>query len=141
MDEIRSHLLIRYDGSTQLRDWVSCMVRPITDHVATLPTPSWYARFAAQLMTDPALRVLIIDDARDSPTMRQAADGLNRCLPDLPDQVRTDRDDMVRILVVHMCAQKERELADGMTGAGWEATTTRLVDAVVGMLLAPVTQR
>lgn len=74
-------------------------------------------------------------------TRQQAADGLNRRLPDLPDQVRTGRGDMVRILVVHMCAQKERELADGMTGAGWEATTTRLVDAVVGMLLAPVTQR
>jgi len=139
MDEIRRPLLARHDGSGQVRDWVVCTVSPITRHLATLAAPSWYARFAAQLMTDPTLRAVVIDDVLDSPTIRQAIDGLNRCLPDLPAQVRTDRKDMVRTMVVHMCAEHERALADG-TGAGWDETATSLIDAIVGLLLAPVTR-
>src|SRR5689334_11875996 len=34
------------------RDWVSCLVRPVTDHLAALGSPTWFARFGAQVMTD-----------------------------------------------------------------------------------------
>jgi len=139
MDEIRRRMLAEHDGSGQVRDWVACVVSPITRHLATLPAPSWYSRFAAQLMTDPTLRAVVIDDVLDSPTVRQAIEGLNRCLPGLPAQVRVDRNDMVRTMVVHMCAERERELADG-AGVGWDETATSLIDAVVGLLLAPVTR-
>jgi AcrR family transcriptional regulator len=139
MDEIRRRMLAEHDGSGQLRDWVACTVSPITQHLATLAAPSWYARFAAQLMTDPTLRAIVIDDVLDSPAVRQAIEGLNRCLPDLPAQVRVDRNDMVRTVVVHMCAERERELADG-AGVGWDETATSLIDAIVGLLLAPVTR-
>jgi AcrR family transcriptional regulator len=138
MDEIRRQMLIAHAGSTQLRDWVTCAVRPITDHLAGLDTPSWYARFAAQLMTDPKLRALVIDDVADSPTIQQAVDGLNRCLPDLPARVRVQRNDLVRTLVVHACAEREQSLADGAR-MGWDETATVLIDAVMGLLLAPVT--
>lgn len=139
MDEIRRRMLAEHGDSTRVRDWVACVVSPITEHLATLTAPSWYARFAAQLMTDPALRAVIIDDVLDSPAIRQALEGLNRCLPELPARVRVDRNDMVRVLVVHMCAERERELADG-TGVGWDETATSLIDAVLGLLLAPVTR-
>src|SRR5690349_13990681 len=65
MDEIRRRMLAEHGGSTQVRDWVACVVSPITRHLATLAAPSWYARFAAQLMTDPALRAVVIDDVLD----------------------------------------------------------------------------
>ncbi|MFD1050012.1 TetR/AcrR family transcriptional regulator, partial [Kibdelosporangium lantanae] len=42
-----------------VRDWVTCLVRPSIDHLAALGTPTWYARFAAQVMTDPALRDIL----------------------------------------------------------------------------------
>ncbi|HEY2500427.1 MAG TPA: helix-turn-helix domain-containing protein, partial [Mycobacterium sp.] len=35
----------------EMRDWVACLVRPLTDHLADLGNPTWYARFAAQAMT------------------------------------------------------------------------------------------
>src|SRR3954467_4834713 len=41
MDARRRRLLAQYDGSTQLRDWVVVTVRPVTDHLAALGTPSW----------------------------------------------------------------------------------------------------
>jgi AcrR family transcriptional regulator len=139
MDEIRQQMLIAHAGSTNLRDWVSCAVRPITDHLAGLEAPSWYARFAAQLMTDPTLRALVIDDVRDSPNIQQAVNGLNRCLPNLPARVRVQRNALVRTLVVHACAERERDLADGAR-TGWDETATVLTDAVIGLLVAPVTR-
>src|ERR1700753_2215215 len=55
INAIRERLVAEYSGSTELRDWVICGVRPLTDHLAELGTPSWYARFSVQLMTDPGL--------------------------------------------------------------------------------------
>ena len=58
----REEMLRQYGDSPHVRDWVSCLVRPKTDHLASLGVPTWYARFAAQLMTDPALREVIVGD-------------------------------------------------------------------------------
>ncbi len=122
--------------STSVRDWVASVVQPITGHLATLETPSWYARFAAQLMTDPVLRDLIVDDAVGSPAFRHVHATSSRHLPDLPAGVRAERNDMVRILVTHTCAERERALADG-AGTGWDDTAAALIDAITGLLLAP----
>jgi AcrR family transcriptional regulator len=144
MDDSRRRLLAAHEGSTDLRDWVVVTVRPVTDHLATLGTPSWYARFAAQLMTDPALRDIMTDQALHSPTTRAAADGLVRSLPALPADVRAERHGMVRALLVHACAERERTLADAApeqsrldAGAAWRATELNMVDAIVGLLSAP----
>ena len=51
------------DESTDMRDWVACLVRPLTDHLADLGNPTWYARFAAQAMTDPAYHSIVVKDA------------------------------------------------------------------------------
>jgi AcrR family transcriptional regulator len=137
MESVRRRMLNTYAGSTRLRDWVACAVRPITDHLADLGTPSWYARFAAQLMTDPALHTIVIDEALDSPAIQQAVEGLNRCLPELPHRVRAQRNDLVRTLLVHACAEREREQATG-AATDWDEIATVLIDAVTGLLLGPV---
>jgi AcrR family transcriptional regulator len=143
IEEIRGRLLVGCEGSTDLRDWVGCMVCPITEHLAGLGTPSWYGRLAAQLMTDPALRPLIIDDVLAAPTVRKTLAGLNRCLPDLPARVRAERNDLARTLLLHACAERERTLSEAGTvrGKPWEATANGLIDAVTGLFLAPVTRR
>ena len=55
-----------------LRDWVECLVRPSTDHLAELGDPTWFARFRAQVVTDPALRELVAGGQRP---LRRAAPG------------------------------------------------------------------
>ena len=139
MDEIRRRLLTV--DCTSLRDWVVVTVRPVTDHLAALGTPSWYARFAAQLMTDPALRDIMTDQARNSPAMRAAADGLVRSMPALSAEVRAERHGMVRALIVHTCAERERTLAEAAPPldavAAWKATELNMTDAIVGLLSAP----
>jgi AcrR family transcriptional regulator len=137
----RKELVAEVEGSTEVRDWVACLVRPATDHMAGLGNPTWLARFNAQLMNDPVLREVQIEESLTSPTLRQILDGLNVCLGDLPFPVRMERGDMARHLIVQMCAEYERALAEGTATARatWQEMADGLVDGIVGLWTAPVT--
>ncbi|MDH6629700.1 AcrR family transcriptional regulator [Streptomyces sp. LBL] len=141
IEEIRTRLLAAVGDSTDVRDWVDCLVRPVPEHLAALGSPTWYARFCAQVMTDPALRRLMAEESLSSPSLRQIVEGLKRCLPEMTDEVRVERGDMARHLIVHVCAERERALAENTPTprSSWHDATIGLVDAVVGMWLAPVT--
>ncbi|WP_237742681.1 TetR/AcrR family transcriptional regulator [Actinopolymorpha alba] len=141
IERLRLRMLAKLGDSAEVRDWVACLVRPVTEHLATLGSPTWYARFGAQVMTDPALRAIMIDEALSAPPLQELLDGLNHSLPALPFQVRLQRGEMARHLIVHMCADHERALADGTPPASttWQELATGLIDAIVGLLLAPVT--
>jgi AcrR family transcriptional regulator len=140
IEEFRQQMLAGVDGSTELRDWVSTLVRPLTDHLTALGTPSWYARFAAQAMADPTYRQVVTRGALGSPVLVQAIEGINRCLPDLPKRVRFGRMVMARNLLMHTCAEHEGELADHGPRArsGWPIAAEGLIDAMVGLWRAPV---
>lgn len=122
-------------------DWIACLVRPVTRHLAHLGVPSWFARFSAQVMTDPGLRVIMTEETLTSPPLRRVLLGLRASLPDLPPPVRAEREDMTRHLIVHMCAERERALAEetATPRCSWEDTATGLVDALTGVWLAPAT--
>jgi AcrR family transcriptional regulator len=134
VEELRERLvadLLESGGNAELRDWVACLVRPLTDHLADLGNPTWYARFAAQAMTDPAYYNIVV----------QVVDGFNRCLPNLPADVHFERNIMARNLLMHTCADRERALAASSSIAqpSWRAASFGLIDAIVGLWLAPVT--
>ena len=109
--------------------------------VASLGSPSWYARFIAQVTTDPSLRRIVTDEVIASPSMQVTIDGLTRLMPVLPEEVREERSDMSRLLIVHMCAERERALQAGTATprVTWEATAVGLVDALVALWRAPFT--
>ncbi|MFG6192597.1 TetR/AcrR family transcriptional regulator [Nonomuraea sp. JJY05] len=141
VERIRERMVAELGDSADVRDWVACMVRPVTEHLADLGSPTWYARFVAQVVTDPALRAIMDDETRSSLSLRQTVEGFNRCLPELPAEVRAERGDMARQLIVLTCADRERALAEGAPTprATWHDAATGLIDALVGMWLAPVT--
>lgn len=147
VEQVRIGMLPEVAGSTEVRDWVACLVRPITEHMAALGNPTWHARFSAQVMSDPALHQATVDDAMSSPTVQALLEGLNRCLPDLPDVVHAERGAMARHLIVQMSVERERDreraLAEGLPiwQSSWDELATRLIDAIVGLWLAPVTRR
>ena len=126
------------------RDWFACLVRPLTDHLAGLGAPSWYARFSLQVSTDPVLARTILDETRTAPGMARIAAGLAPSLAALPADVREQRLRMIRYLIAHTCAEQERVLAEaakpgaGGGGADWDRVARLLVDAISGLLLAPV---
>ena len=134
----------------------------MTEHLADLGNPTWYARFAAQAMADPAYHKIVVKDALASPSLVQVIEGINRCLPDLPRTVHTERNVMARNLLMHTCAEWERALAadersreeheaderlredlrpEGgpLPRSGWREATSSLIDAIVGLWLAPTT--
>jgi AcrR family transcriptional regulator len=142
VEELREQMVAELSAeSAGMRDWVGCLVRPLTEHLAAIGNPSWYARFAAQAMTDPAYYNIIVKGALSSPSLVQVVDGINRCLPDLPVEVRFERNIMARNLLMHTCADRERALATGsaMHQSTWRAAASGLIDAIVGLWLAPVT--
>ncbi|WP_239014858.1 TetR/AcrR family transcriptional regulator [Archangium violaceum] len=139
----RTEMLAELTGSPDLRDWVSCLVRPATEHLASLGIPSWYARFIAQVTTHPALRERVFNESYTSRSLQQAHESMFRLIPRLPEAIRQERNEMGRLLVVHMCAERERALHEGTASphSTWESTAAGLVDALVGLWLAPVTAR
>lgn len=139
----RAELLHEIEGSTDVRDWVTCLVRPSTDHLAALGTPTWYARFNAQVMTDPNLRGLVYTEATTaSPTLENLVAGLGRSVADLPADIRRARADMGRSMMVHMCSERELWIAEhGIEAAtSWDDFGTDLIDAIVGLWDAAVTR-
>ncbi|MGW1361982.1 TetR/AcrR family transcriptional regulator [Streptomyces chartreusis] len=141
IEEIRARLVTDLTDPDEVRGWVDCLVRPSLEHLAALGSPTWYARFCAQVVADPALHRIMVEEALTSPSLQTIIDGLNRCLPDLPAEVRAERGEMVRHLIVHVAAERERALAEHTPTprATWDDAATGLTDAVVGMWLAPVT--
>ena len=134
-------MLADIGDSTELRDWVGALVCPLTDHLAALGNPSWYARFAAQAMADPTYRQVVTKDALASPLLVQAIEGINRCLPDLPRRVRFERMVMARNLLMHTCAEHEGELAEHgpQSRTPWPVAAEGLIDAILGLWRAPST--
>ncbi len=116
---------------------------PLTDHLTALGNPTWYARFAAQVMADPAYNKTVTRDALALPALVKVLEGINRCLPDLPGDVRIERNIMGRNLLMHTCAEYERALSEGspLPLTSWRAAASGLIDAIVGLWHAPVTRQ
>ncbi|GAY13534.1 TetR/AcrR family transcriptional regulator [Mycobacterium sp. shizuoka-1] len=142
VEKLREQRVAALTGA-DLRDWVECLVLPLTDHLTALGNPTWYARFAAQVMADPAYQHTVTRDALTLPALVTVLDGINRCLPDLPGHVRVERNVMARNLLMHTCAEYERAFAEGspLPPTSWRAAASGLVDAIVGLWLAPVTRQ
>ncbi|MEV0233393.1 TetR family transcriptional regulator [Nonomuraea sp. NPDC050786] len=142
VEAIRERMLADMGDSADVRGWAACLVRPVTEHLAALDSPTWHARFIAQVVTDPSLRAVVAEETRSSPSLRRTLEGFHRCLPELPAEVRAERGDMARQLITHMCAERERALAEGTPTprASWHDAATGLIDALVGLWLAPVTR-
>jgi AcrR family transcriptional regulator len=144
IERTRARMVAEAGGSSDLRDWVACLVRPVTEHLETLGSPSWYARFVAQVVADPALHQLMIDESLQvEPMLWHFHDGLARCLPELPANVRRERAAMARHLVVQMVVERERALADNtpVFRPTWHDTAESLIDVIVALWQLPVTAR
>jgi AcrR family transcriptional regulator len=136
----REQMVAAIGGSADLRDWVACLVRPVTGHLEALGSPTWYARFTAQVMADPALNAIMIEESLlTAPSLLRFEDGLARCLPALPANVQLERFAMVRHLIVQMSVERESALAErGPTfWPTWDDTADSLIDAIVALWQAP----
>ncbi|HET9169181.1 MAG TPA: TetR family transcriptional regulator [Actinospica sp.] len=139
IERSRRALVERVGETGDVRAWVECLVLPLTEHLSAIGRTSWYARFSLQVTTDPVLRQIITDEIRASAALARIGEGLLDGLAALPEEVRRERFEMVRSLLMHTCADRERAIADSgePPNRAWSRTATLLVDAITGLLLAP----
>lgn len=142
IEQNRLALSTQIKGSRDVRDWIICLVCASTDYYHESGEVTWYARFSAQVLTDPTLRSVVYDEALMSPSLQETLVSLSECLPDMPADVRRVRFEMARQVLVHMSAERERMLSEGPGAeiSSWEDYSTNLVDALVGLWCAPVTR-
>ncbi len=135
LDAIRSRMIADITDPEDLRQWVSCAVMSVTEYMDSLGTPSWYARLIAQIGADPAYRALDPSDLSDvAPSLQTLREGLSKCLPDLPDEVRGQRSTMTRHLISQVMLERERVAAGD---SGVVIAEANLIDAVVALWEAP----
>ncbi|MEV0199132.1 TetR family transcriptional regulator [Nonomuraea sp. NPDC050691] len=137
------------------RDRLRCAVLPRVEHQVELGTPSWYARFLAQIAVEPALREHAVRTHLETPSLRRLYDAMHaERAARLGRGGRGARDDpggtarreaMTRQLVVHMCAELETDLAAGQAAgrvragdaaAAWRRLGEDLVTGLVGLVAA-----
>lgn len=141
VDDHRQRLAAEVEGSTDIRDWVNCLVRPTAEHLASLGNPTHYARLSAQLAADPHRHARFVERVMRSESLQRTVEAFRRCLPDLPADVLQERSEMARLLTVHVYAEREVALAEGRrpARATWGEAADGLVDALVGLWTAPTT--
>ncbi|MEV1174492.1 hypothetical protein [Nonomuraea sp. NPDC049784] len=63
-------------------------------------------------------------------------------MPDLPSEVRLERDAMARHLIVQISVERERALAEHRPTfrPTWHDTANGLIDAIIALWQAPVTK-
>ena len=137
----RERLVAAVGGAGDTRAWLSCLVRPVTDHLADLGRPTWYARFSVQVMADPGYHRMMAEESLASASLRRALRGLDASAPHMTGEVGRERREMLRHLVLNVCAVRERELAEGepTRRPTWDDTATGLIDGLYGLITAPVT--
>ncbi|AZG45614.1 TetR/AcrR family transcriptional regulator [Gordonia insulae] len=146
IEPLRRQMLDALGPVVEIRDWITCLVQPQTDYFESLGTPTYFARFCAHVTTDPKFQVMLYQQATVSEALMSVLAGLYGSLPALPDEVLACRDSMARNMILHTLADFERSLADADPSAGnaahsWSDIRDILVDALVGVWLAPVSAR
>lgn len=141
IEEGRACVVAEIGGSSEVRDRITGAIRLVTEHLESLGSPSWCARFIAQVAAGPVLHDIVVDAFHaTSRSLDGLHEGLNRCLPSLPSAVHDERAAMARHLILHACAERERALAANAPTfrESWYGTAAGLTDAIVAAWQAPV---
>ncbi|WP_238420362.1 TetR/AcrR family transcriptional regulator [Gordonia sp. 'Campus'] len=139
IERLRAKCMQAVGPEPGVRDWLRCLVGPEIEYLAQLGAPTYFARFFAQVSSDPAATALLYEQLAGSTVLTQILDRFYGTLPALPDDVLEVRNNMTRHLIVNTLADIERAAETGGPAASWQHQCDLVVDALAGMWLAPVT--
>jgi AcrR family transcriptional regulator len=114
---------------------MACLIMPTVEHHIELGTPSWYGRFLAQILVEPALREHVMRAHLNTPSVRRLNElghlGRRVC-ESLPAA-----SEMIRQFAVHMCAELEYDLAHGRIApaaadTSWHQLGEDVIKAICG---------
>jgi len=139
IEVLRQKYLDTVGSHPGVRDWLRCLVGPEIEHLGQLGAPTYFARFFAQVSSDPAATVLLYEQMADSVALVAILDRFYEALPAYPDDVLELRNNMTRHMIVNSLADIERAAeAQDRPLTRWQHQCDLVVDALTGMWLAPV---
>jgi len=129
--------LDRADRGDDLRALVEAFVEPFAEEVGR--GTSHYARFVAQVVSDPDLATFSALDRDAMAGLRAVVERIAAVLADLPAAIRNERLALAGTLLVHALADRERvPRARRPAATPAPVLVADLVDTIVGVLRAPV---
>lgn len=127
-------------ASEDLMGDVRALIGPNIRASAQAGTPSWRARFIQVAMATPATRARVTAASDEAPSAVDAYRSIVHRLAHLdPVIVRARTQVMMHIAFTTFAEIEARKEASGV--ADWDAAEGFLLDAICGMLQAPITQR
>ncbi|WP_232716910.1 TetR/AcrR family transcriptional regulator [Gordonia metallireducens] len=145
LDRLRRKALAEIGPDPKVRDWIRCLVCPEIEYLGELGAPTYFARFFANVSSDPATTILLYEQMGDSEPLLAILEGFYGALPQFSDPVLEIRNNMTRHIIVNTLADIERAAEDAArpgserTVTAWEHQCDIVVDALTGMWLAPIT--
>lgn len=137
--QLRVELVAKLPAEPDVSDHLRCLIVPVTEHLATLPTPTWWARLIRQLRTTPSTIALTPDIVGSDPLAAELTQRLLARLDTMPPEVLNGRAALLGRMIIDVCADYEAKIAAGRHAPQWTALGHFLTDACAGMLTAPVT--
>ncbi|NLU84261.1 helix-turn-helix domain-containing protein [Rhodococcus sp. HNM0569] len=119
-------------------DLLGTLILPGTETFASLPVPSWRARFLRQLRNTPSAEAILGSEAAD-PLAEQLAGRIGTFTEHIPRNTLVGRGRLLGSMITDVCAEYEAGIAEGVFEPDWTAVGYFLTDAAAGMLSAAVT--
>ncbi|KAD3633032.1 TetR family transcriptional regulator [Arthrobacter yangruifuii] len=135
----RSALFEALPADAGLPDLLACLILPWTDHLASLPLPSWRARFVQQMRSVPSMHSMLGQAAVASPLTDELVKRVHAALGGVAPSVLYGRSSILGTMVLGVCADYEERVQDGVEEPNWTGVGYFLIDSCAGMLSAPVT--
>ncbi|MCC3293584.1 TetR/AcrR family transcriptional regulator [Arthrobacter sp. zg-Y411] len=135
----RTELLRSLPVDAALPDLLAAMILPWVEHLASLPVPSWRARFVSQIRNVPSVHAVSTDAAAASPAMEELVRRTHAAAGNVTPSVLYGRSSILGGMVLSVCADYEARVQDGVEEPNWTGVGYFLIDACAGMLAAPVT--
>lgn len=135
----RQELLAMLGPEPGLRDLLSCLIVPFTDQLASMPVPSWRARFLRQMRAVPSMTDAVAATITSDPVVEDLISRTRALLTECPPSVLTARSWILGRIVTDGCADYEERLERVGIEPNWAGFANFLIDAGAGVLSAPVT--
>lgn len=139
LEQIRERMLAQIEPDDGTRAWLRCIVAPSLEYLGTSPGKTYFAVFCTQMAVMPGTTGLLFREMSATPAVQSIVAGLFSSLPPMPPEAFHVRTLMVQNVLISTIAEFERSRNEGdpPDTASWRPIADEVVDALLGLLLAP----
>ncbi len=128
----------RFEESDSLVGDIRALVLPLTASFASLPSPSWRARFLQQALNDPPTAAMLRERGDPASAAAEIVRSTIARLAHLDPSIVEARVQMTTHIVSTACSDIEARAATSGVPPRWHEAGAFLCDAIAGLLQAPI---